>query len=167
MKHSTHYQFFLPEAADSADIGDINANFTAVDTELAARKEATDALETEKLSCNEMTLHCAAQNPHAVTAAQTGAYAKAEADATGKKSPGRVASLPVTDPKEGGAASSMQLMAEGSMQPSTATDYNFVKVLDSLRAMSQQTGFSGSQRPAMMDPPSKIRSTTPLKSSVM
>ncbi len=81
MKHSTHYQFFLPEAADSADIGDINANFTAVDTELAARKEATDALETEKLSCNEMTLHCAAQNPHAVTAAQTGAYAKAEADA--------------------------------------------------------------------------------------
>ena len=93
--------------------------------------------------------------------------AKAEAYATGKKSPGRVASLPVTDPKEGGAASSMQLLAEGSMQPSTATDYNFVKVLDSLRAMSQQTGFSGSQRPAMMDPPSKIRATTPLKSSVM
>lgn len=81
MKHSTHYQFFLPETGDSADIGDLNANFAAVDAELAARKAATDALTAEKLARNEMTLHCAAQNPHAVTAAQTGAYAKAEADA--------------------------------------------------------------------------------------
>ncbi|MEG1270613.1 MAG: hypothetical protein RSD54_04765 [Ruthenibacterium sp.] len=80
MQYSAQYQFYLPDAADAADIGDLNANFTNVDTLLTQVNAKAAKLETEKLSHTEMTVHCTAQNPHSVTAAQTGAYTKTQAD---------------------------------------------------------------------------------------
>lgn len=81
MEYSTQYRFYLPQPADAADIGEISANFIAADTLFADVSAKIAQLAAEKLSHTEMTVHCTEQNPHKVTAAQTGAYTKAQADA--------------------------------------------------------------------------------------
>ncbi|MEG1381119.1 MAG: hypothetical protein RSC73_02645 [Ruthenibacterium sp.] len=81
MQYSAQYRFYLPDAADAADIGDVNANFVTADTLLGTLDAKTAKLDSEKLSHTEMTAHCTAQNPHKITAAQTGAYTKTQADA--------------------------------------------------------------------------------------
>ena len=69
MEHSTHYQLHLPQPTDLAEIAPLSENFASLDALLFAQNEAL--LAHGRL----------ADNPHQVTASQTGAYTKVEADA--------------------------------------------------------------------------------------
>lgn len=89
MKYSEHYKMRLPErgalegqANDPADIEDLTHNFGILDAELARQKAEDVRLEREKAKRTELAAHVErADNPHGVTAAQAGAYTKAETDA--------------------------------------------------------------------------------------
>lgn len=89
MKRSKYYDLRLPErgaregeANDPADIEDLTYDFGLVDAELERQRLEDARLERDKASRTELAAHTGSkENPHGVTAAQAGAYTKAEADA--------------------------------------------------------------------------------------
>ena len=89
MKRSKYYGLRLPErgaregeANDPADVEDLTYDFGVVDAELERQRSEDARLEKDKAARAEMLRHTGDwENPHGVTAAQAGAYTKAEADA--------------------------------------------------------------------------------------